>query len=287
MPRDWSRPEVELIVADYLAMLEAELRGQAYSKATHRRALMARLDNRSEPSIEFKHGNISAVLIDHGLPYIAGYKRRANYQGMLADVVRERMAGASQLLSLVEVDTELVPELSLPTIDELLASFVNPPQADRNSRHVRDVREKGYPVSPPIAPVNYLQREALNRALGLAGEEFVVRLEQARLIRRGKERLAAAVDHVARTRGDGLGYDILSFDVEGREQLIEVKTTKYGKETPFFVSRNEVDVSAGEASRYHLFRVFAFRKSPKVFTLAGALSSTCDLQAENYRAWVA
>ena len=41
-------------------------------------------------------------------------------------------------------------------------------------------------------------------------------------------RLAARVDRVSETRGDGLGYDVLSFETSGRERLIEVKTTNYG-----------------------------------------------------------
>ncbi|MEE4184203.1 MAG: hypothetical protein V2J12_00400 [Gammaproteobacteria bacterium] len=47
MSAAWSRLECELIVEDYLAML-------------------AKLDNRSEGSIEYKHQNISAVLIHAG-----------------------------------------------------------------------------------------------------------------------------------------------------------------------------------------------------------------------------
>lgn len=52
--------------------------------------------------------------------------------------------------------------------------------------------------------VNYLEMESRNRSLGQAGEEFVVRFETARLIAEGAERLAAMVEHVAATRGDGL-----------------------------------------------------------------------------------
>ena len=63
MPNDWFREEVEATVADYLAMLGAELAGVPYNKAMHRRELMKLLNNRSEQAIEFKHANISAVLI--------------------------------------------------------------------------------------------------------------------------------------------------------------------------------------------------------------------------------
>lgn len=39
MPMTWTLEEVEAVVADYFAMLEAELLGQKYSKAEHNRKL--------------------------------------------------------------------------------------------------------------------------------------------------------------------------------------------------------------------------------------------------------
>src|SRR5207237_352308 len=78
--RDWSRDEVDLIVSDYFRMLRAELDGGSYSKAAHNRGLQPLLDGRSKSSIEFKHQNISAVLVGLGLPYIDGYKPARNYQ---------------------------------------------------------------------------------------------------------------------------------------------------------------------------------------------------------------
>jgi len=61
---DWSRLEVELVVADYFAMLWKELAGQPVDKTAHRKALQPQLNGRSHGSIEFKHQNISAVLIN-------------------------------------------------------------------------------------------------------------------------------------------------------------------------------------------------------------------------------
>ena len=40
---DWSRVEVEAIVADYLQMLTLELAGQSYNKTTHRENLKQKL----------------------------------------------------------------------------------------------------------------------------------------------------------------------------------------------------------------------------------------------------
>jgi hypothetical protein len=88
---DWSVAEVEAIVADYFSMLEKELRGESYNKTAHRRALLGQLSGRSEASVEMKHRNITAVLMEVGHPYIRGYKAAPNYQGRLSDVVLDRL----------------------------------------------------------------------------------------------------------------------------------------------------------------------------------------------------
>lgn len=98
----WSREEVEACVADYLRMLTLELNGQRYSKTAHANALMRLLDGRNRGSVEFKHANISAVLIELGYPYIDGYKPRANYQSMLLEVVEEQLLSNSEVQAAVE-----------------------------------------------------------------------------------------------------------------------------------------------------------------------------------------
>jgi hypothetical protein len=123
--------------------------------------------------------------------------------------------------------------------------------------------------------------------LGDAGEEFVINFERARLINLDCESLASKIEHVAKSRGDAEGFDILSYEKSGMERLIEVKTTKYGPHTPFFVSRNEVQISKAHAKQYHLYRVFAFRSDPRLFALRGALSNTCNLDPTTYIATVA
>ena len=126
----------------------------------------------------------------------------------------------------------------------------------------------------------------LVKIVGLAGEEFVINFERARLIHAGVEKLASKIEHVAKEKGDGAGFDVLSFEKSGDERLIEVKTTKYGVHTPFYISRNELEVSKSESVRYHLYRLFDFRERPQLFTLHGALSKTCTLDATNYVARV-
>ena len=134
--------------------------------------------------------------------------------------------------------------------------------------------------------VDYLEREARNRSLGRMGEEFAVAFERARLFAVGRDRLARQVEHVAVTQGDGLGYDVRSFEPDGADRLVEVKTTRFGIETPFFVSRNEVDVSKAQAEIYHVHRVFTFEKNPRLFILNGSLDQVCQLAPVQYVARV-
>ena len=80
----WTDEENDLIVADYFAMLAADLTGRRFIKADHKRRLRTRLD-RSRPSIEFKHRNISAVLKGLGETWLTGYRPAFNIQMSLAD----------------------------------------------------------------------------------------------------------------------------------------------------------------------------------------------------------
>jgi Domain of unknown function (DUF3883) len=273
---DWSRIEVEVIVADYLQMLTLELSGQSFSKTEHRRRLIPLLDNRSDGSIEFKHGNISAVMLEMGIPYIRGYKPRSNFQALLVGVVAEQVRNRPSL------DQAALAAVQQPAIAPIAGDFV------KVITHAPALQSRLSESIPPHAfnavKKDYLAREAENRSLGLAGEEFVTQYEHWRLVQLGQRVLADRVEHVSNTRGDGLGYDVLSFEPDGQEKYIEVKTTTFGKETPFFVSRNEIAFSKAEKERFHLYRLFEFRKTPRLFDLPGQLDHHCILDPVTFKA---
>lgn len=274
---DWSRLEVEACVADYLSMLTLELNGQRYNKTEHANALIQKLDGRSRQSLEFKHCNISAVLLTLGYPYINGYKPRGNYQGLLLDVV-EAQAQARVDLQEAAQAAVLRPAAAIANRCEE-AVWVPTPRPS----HVREAPAHYAPRFSP-AKRDYLAQEAHNRSLGRAGELFVVELEARRLHLAGKKALSERVEHVAATQGDGLGFDVLSFEEDGRERLIEVKTTSFGELTPFYVSRNELARSKADANRYQLYRVFGFRDRPRLFSVPGAIDVNCELEAATYLA---
>ena len=274
----WSREEVEATVADYFSMLDSHLRGLPYSKATHRRALIGLLQGRSDGAIERKHQNVSAILIELGFVYIPGYKPLGNYQQLLFDVVADRLAGAASLHE--TVGRQVVEPAAVPTVSDILAAWSDPP------RPIERPRPYSAPRPRPRRGVDYVALESANRSLGLSGEKFAVQFEKARLIYAGKDALADRVAHVSESEGDGLGYDIRSFEVTGEDRLIEVKTTSYGASTPFFVTRNEVAVSRREGERFHLYRAYDFRTAPRLFAKSGPLEQAFQLEPTSYEARV-
>ena len=111
--------------------------------------------------------------------------------------------------------------------------------------------------------------------------------EKARLRTIGRIDLLDSVEQVSETIGPNAGYDIRSFEQDGKERFIEVKTTKYGKLTPFFVTANELLFSERNREQYHLYRVFSYRVSPSLFQMSGQLNNFCRLRPSIYRAYLA
>jgi len=274
----WTRLECELIVRDYLVMLAKEMRGESYSKSEHRRALLPKLNNRSEGSIEYKHQNISAVMLDLGYPYILGYKPAFNYQRLLKEVVSDQQERNLLVLQhSADVQIEAVPE-SQPVIDWDSVMDTAPERAQR---------EEDYDSIRDRKPVkfNYAERETRNRKLGEKGEEFVIEFEKYRLSRLGRSDLAREVEWTSRDRGDGAGFDIRSFKgEEDKELFIEVKTTNSGKFQPFLISDNEVAFSEEFTNQYSLYRVFEFKRQAKLFTLPGNINDHVNLLVRQYQA---
>lgn len=284
MPSDWSRLEVEATVDDYFAMLEAELRGLPYNKSAHLRALSSRLNNRTKTAIERKRMNISAVLREIGHPWIDGFKPLGNYQHLLSEAVLARLGQAHAVEGIVE--QEAVGVAAVPEVPDLLAIWEPPPEQEADRRHLKDRTASGYSPRPGLHK-DYLALEAANRSLGRAGEELVLDYERTRLRRAGAKRLADRVEHVSVTQGDGLGFDVLSFEADGRERFIEVKTTSFGRRTPFFVTRGELACSRDRPREYQLYRLYEFRRSPRMFGFAGPIDQACLLEAAIFTAQVA
>jgi hypothetical protein len=275
---DWTREEVEAAVASYFAMLEQELRGVPYNKSEVRRRLSTILNRRTPGAIERKHQNISAILIELGFPYIGGYKPLSNYQLLLLEVVANRLHASPVLLEVARERVERPLPDDRPAEDVLARLVPAPAPLEPQRRDVIADRRR------PRVITNFLEVEARNRSLGRQGEEFTIRFETERLWRAGKKHLADRIEHIAGVLSDAEGYDVRSFEENGRERYIEVKTTAFGIHTPFFVSRNEVEVSAERADQYYVYRLFDFRHDPRLFVVRGQISAGFALEATQFKA---
>lgn len=268
----WTDAENTLTVATYFEMLRTELSGGQINKAQNNRNLQEAI-GRSRGSIEFKHANISAVLHQMKAFYINGYKPRANVQNSLRQEVERQLRADSVLESLMlQAVNKPVPGTSVDLVLQVSAAPVV--EVDDSIYHRRAIKN------------DFVRLEANKKELGLAGELAVLDHEQRRLWTSGHNTLAERVEHVSVTQGDGLGFDILSYNSDGSERLIEVKTTRRADTWPFVATRNEVALSAEVPEQFHLYRVYGFgRTRPGLFTLPGSLEETCALVPRDYDAY--
>lgn len=273
----WSSLECELIVADYINMLLMELNRQSFVKSKHREQLRQYLHNRSNGSVEYKYQNISAILIELGLPYIRGYKPAFNYQKLLFETVRSQVAGRiKQVTQSTEVVASDAPEKHIDTDWHSVMDEAPIIDQEYKKTTIREYQPRIY---------DYAGREERNRNLGQRGEEFVLEFERNRLTSLGRKDLAKKIEWTSKERGDGAGYDISSFqNQEGSDLYIEVKTTNQGKYLPFYISNNEVAFSEENPENYSLYRVYDFRTKPRIFTLNGSVRENAILRTKQYQA---
>lgn len=287
---DWTDLENDLIVADYLAMLNEEMAGRSYVKAVHNAALQ-QLTGRSRGSIERKHMNISAVMGRLGLPRIRGYLPYANFQSGLIEAVSRCLSRQEPLPLIADPPSPnvfaesrlawrgLVTDVGLSDhVATSLAGYDKPPEPTPDDFKSSDALERLVRKFDPAA------RDARNRALGKQGEQLVFDHECRFLIEKGRDDLARRVEWTSKERGDGAGYDIASFALDGRERLIEVKTTTGPARTPFFLSEGERSFSEERPDAFRLVRLYNFSQTPRAFELVPPLVAHLVLNPVSYRA---
>ena len=269
----WTDEENDLIVADYFAMLTADLARRPYIKAEQNRRLRTRLD-RSRPSIEFKHRNISAVLKGLGETWLTGYLPAFNVQMSLADAVARWLHRHPEFQTPApRIDQPADTSQTAQLVIDLPPTLRNHPPPDELDQMQAIARK-----------FDVAARAERNRALGRAGEERVLAHEQAVLAGVGRADLARHVRWVSDEDGDGAGYDIESFSPEGLTRLIEVKTTNGWERTPFYITRNELAVADNRPTDWCLLRLWNFARKPRAFELRPPLDAHVTLIATSFEA---
>lgn len=123
-----------------------------------------------------------------------------------------------------------------------------------------------------------------NKEIGEAGELFVLNYEINKL---GKA-LGEKVRHVAKEDGDGAGYDILSYSLDGQVRFLEVKTTTGSLETPFYLTENErlfLEMYGDEAEIIRVYNFDINSKNGDIFRISGnEFLEKITLQTIGYKA---
>jgi len=130
-------------------------------------------------------------------------------------------------------------------------------------------------------------QDAKNAMLGAAGELLALSYESDRLIAAGRSDLAARIVHVAVVEGDSAGYDIRSFNADGTDRHIEVKTTGGPASNAFFISPHEIEFSNNHPDSYVLMRLSGYSaasNSANFYEMVGPISNSFGLKTTEYRA---
>ena len=268
--------EIRARVRAYFSMLEGELRGRS-----HRHRFFAREnggDNDDGPGTAYRQ--IAAVLVEQGLPFHSAHRPVPHFPARLREAVAAYLRNHPELLRLMEADVDepagMVPDLGERGLDEIASRA--PERGEIPEINAADA------AGTAISGIDFLAREQRNHSLAWAGELFVIEYEIARLHEAGAGVYADAIEHVAAEQGAGGGFDIHSYDADGRDRYIKVKTTRYGRETPFFVTTNEIAMAATHREHFWLYRLFGFRESPRMYAINGSLHDRFRLEPTAYRA---
>lgn len=154
------------------------------------------------------------------------------------------------------------------------ASSFTPTYYDNNSKY-------DYYDKKKVGVVHKTDYEKLNQyknKIGKMGEVLIYNEEVKKL---SSLNIGKKPEHVSVTKGDGLGYDILSYDANGDELFIEVKTTKTNKSDGFYLSSNELKTAEDNQAKYKIYRVFNLDTTNKTYDvqiIEGNISKMYDLK---------
>jgi 5-methylcytosine-specific restriction protein A len=153
------------------------------------------------------------------------------------------------------------------------------------------IKDKEVPPKIPTfkgIKTDFHKKNRKKKLIGDKGELFVIEYEENKLRKLGRDDLAVQIKHVSKTQGDGTGYDIKSFNENGAEILIEVKTTVGPRSKPFNISWVEIERSKVDSSKYFLYRVFNFnpqKMTGTIYILKGSLEENFSCYPVDYKAY--
>lgn len=264
---DWAEWQNDLLVAAYFDLHSKQSAGEYVNKANLYRELSVPISRRPK-SIERKMQNVSAVLEALDYVWATGLAPLRKYQTSLTEAVQRYL--------------DAHPSVAYETVALFASTAVQPVEVTAPALRPPKI------IDPSLERIarkyNRAERDFQNRETGKLGEEYVFNLERQKLVDAGLPKLAEQVEWTARDKGDGVGYDIKSFNRAGDERLIEVKATTGNDRTPFFITRTEYAVAQENSARWRLVRLFDLNKKPAFFRLKPPLLERLNLSVDTWRA---
>lgn len=247
--KTWNEAEQDLVVGDYLVMLDRTMTGRAYDPENHQRALRF-VTNRSGGAITFLQGEISAILTLVGLPTLKDHPPRWGFSDALVDSVERCLTARPSTLKDLVQPPALLGSAAAPILAEGAPSRAVHPAPSRRAEQL-------------IARFDPAARDHDARMLARIGIAAALAYEQRRLEERGRTDLAAQV-RLALPPGED-GCDLVSFSATGAPRVIAVKTTTGGPATPFHLTEKEVHLGWFQPAAFLVYRLYDVAREARVF----------------------
>jgi len=240
--------------------------------------------HKSNKVVKLKLQHISSILVNSDLPYIEDFKPIPRAEIDLIDwnetvnlkkILTEKFNKKDNILFFDDIAdrTEFKPDYNFKSIVE-----EKPIQNVFENENLTE--KKSIRIKPKI---NYIEREIRNTKLGEEGEKWVIAFEQNRLLNLGLSNLVKKIVWASKDIGDGLGYDVISYNENQEKIFIEVKTTCLGKYSAFFLTQNELKVS-NNLKNFQIYRVYDFEKETKIYIIEEDIQLQLELIPTIYRA---
>lgn len=159
-------------------------------------------------------------------------------------------------------DTTNIDVLDTPieeTAEEVTMSITTPHETRTKQKAAKEkVRWK--------ENIDYAEQQRISQKIGDRGEELVLMSEIQKVKEWGLP--AEMVEQVRRVslESDDYGFDILSFDKDGNERYLEVKSTKQSKKDfSFILTRNEFEHAKAYGNNYSFVIVFDILNQPRIW----------------------
>ena len=198
----------------------------------------------------------------------------------------ENMRMFSEVKSSINDFEEIMGD-EIDNIEDILDSKVLLEKVDAPERKRRKSKVLNKGISGPRNR-DFDKKNKENKMTGDLGEKLVLDYEREKL---RMQSISDVEDKVFLTSskkdeyGNAYPCDIISFDPStGNSVFIEVKTTRMGAETPFYISAEEVQFSIDNESNYKLYRVFnaLANRNPQFYETRGKVEDNFLLEKERY-----